>query len=261
MTFIKKLVLATVIILGTVITASAQDKLVDVTYKDGIEYKTETYDTTDGYSIKDLYRQGRFISSTRSKDGIVVTLSANTHKAYGKYVAFNMIITNKSGQRINFIPSEHATGVLFDKKGRANKPLTYAEYQKIVKRRQNGNAFAMALLTGIAAAGNGYSSGTGYGNVGGTSYSYSYTSYNSLQASIENQRDAQNLANFIDAQSEAFQVAKNSYLKANTIENGQTVGGHILLPQKGLSKKDMTLKIDILVGGVMFNFKKRFVKR
>lgn len=253
----KKLLL--LLLSGLLYTAAAQEKTETIIYVDGVETKTVSY-MVDGYSILDIYTDGKLTNSTREKDGITITGNLEIYKAYGQYVAFNIVITNNTSDTFNFLPKKHLIASAYDNKGKSGQALTYEEYNTIVKRRQNGNAFLMALATGVNNANAGTSVYGTSGNIGGTRFNSTTVSYNSTLASIERDRNNARLGDFVAGQAASLSAAKDAYLKANTIAPGQTVAGHILIKTRGVSKKNMAVEANIFLNNVEFNYKKRFIK-
>lgn len=252
----KKLLLLVALI--AVFSASAQEKIDTIIYVDGVETMTSEYSVGD-YSILDVYVNGILSNSTREKDGIIITGSLSRYKAYGQYVAFSISITNNSSDTFNFLPKQHLIATNTSK-GKIFSALTYKEYNKVVKRRQNGSAFLMALSTGMSNAGAGTTYGSTYGNVGGTSYSSRTVVYSPALARLETDRNNANLTNFVSAQANSLLAAKGAYLKANTIAPGQSVAGHILISTRRLSKKFIDTDATIILNGIEFNFQSKIVK-
>lgn len=237
----------------------SQNKIEKITYLDGVETKTIEYEV-QGYFIIDTYIDGKLFGSTRTKDDVTVFGRFDFHNQYGKYVAFYIAVTNSSSNSFNFLPEKHFEAYIEDKKGNRNNFLLFGEYDKIVKRRQNGSAIAMGLLTGVANLGAGTTYGSYSGNIGGRSFYSNYTSYSSSLARIEQSNNIDNLNNYLVAQSVIANLAKNSYIKNNTVSPNQTISGHILIPLKKAKDGLIKAKVDVTVNGTKFNYKKKFFK-
>jgi len=245
---IKKPLFIAAIAFGMI--AAAQSKN-ETFYVDGV--KTETMEYQDGlFEVLDTWVDGERVSRAKSSNGITVSANLEPHKAYGRYIAVNMVIYNGTDQPFNFIPSENLEATIFDGKN-TNESLEYLEYQKIVKRRQNGSAILMGVLGGMASMNAGTTNHSGY--VGGTYYSGS--SYSSSLAYLQTRQTAQDLADFTRWQADSFLAAKDSYLKSNTVNPGESVSGHILIPTKRIGKGAVATAI-INVGGVSFPFSGTF---
>lgn len=130
-----------------------------------------------------------------NKNGIIVSMTNNEVRDYGRYYQISMIIVNNSLFPIEFDPN-NITASMIDVKNMVSiiKVLSAEEYMKKVKRSQNWAMALNGLAEGIAASGAGYSTSTtnssysgyssGYGSVsaygnGGSAYGnlYSNTSY------------------------------------------------------------------------------------
>ncbi len=113
-----------------------------------------------------------------NKNGIMVSITTQSVKDYGKYYKLPMIISNNSMFPFDFDPDKVLVS-LVDKKGKTTplKVFSSKEYMKKVRRRQNANMFFNALGEGLAASNAGYSSSTTNSSYSGGSRSKKHSSY------------------------------------------------------------------------------------
>lgn len=214
-----------------------------------------------------------------NKNGIMVGMTNNEVRDYGKYFQIPIIIANNSMFPIDFDPEE-ITASLQDLKGYEYDLKVYsaAEYMKKVRRQQNWAIALTAFAESMAASSAGYSSSTttstysghssSYGSAsaygsggyafgsysGSTSYSGSSTSkttsYNGAAA-----YQAQIIAsNRIAAYENALlseRAAKNEgYLKKTTIYPGEIISGYIHIQRK----KGRIMYINININNAIYTF-------
>ena len=188
---------------------------------------------------------------------IAVTLSYDFN--YGKYYRANILIQNRTGKDINFHPS-NITAKIHAKSGIDTQVLTYAEYMKKVKKRQNWNSFAVAFSESMAATNAAYSSSTThssvsgysnsfssvygyYGNTYGSAYgsTYSYGSaygtsttkkYDGAAAYAAQQNASNNIANYQNQQYHIKRTISEGYVKLNTIMNETEYVGYVNIRYK-----------------------------
>ena len=245
-------------------------------------------------------------------NGITVNAVPVYLDQYGKYFSINISVQNFRDRSILFNPHNiTAQGVKhpkkkiknqkekFDyegpiysvkrkKKGESYNPdeydltisnpvkvevLSYEEYDKIIREKQQWQSFWAALGEGLAAAGAGYSSSStsyygnsytnanahAYGNVGdtygyvnayGSSYTTAYgqsytTSYNGLAAYAASQHASAKMANLRYAQREIRQQIGDGYVKKHTIPAETEYSGFFNIKYvKGLHNLHFTITID-----------------
>ncbi len=212
-------------------------------------------------------------------NGIVIGMTNNEVKDYGKYYQIPIIVSNKSLYPIDFDPNK-ITATLEDKKGQQVilTVLSAEQYMKKVKRSQNWDMFGAGLSEGLAAAGAGYSSSTtnstynahsssygnayaygsggyAYGNYSGNSTyhgssSSTTTSYNGLAAYQAQVIASERIANYENALLTDRQAKDEGYLKKTTVYPGQSISGYVNINRvKGVS---MNIVVDI--NGAKYNF-------
>ncbi|MCS2422553.1 hypothetical protein NXW31_15075 [Bacteroides fragilis] len=214
-----------------------------------------------------------------NKNGIMVGMTNNEVRDYGKYFQIPIIIANNSMHPIDFDPN-NITAFLTDKKGNEQILKVYSaeEYMKKVRRSQNWAMALNGLAEGLAASSAGYStsttnssysgysssygtasafgsSGYAYGNYSGNSSYYgnsssTTTSYNGA-AAYQAQVIASNRIAAYDNALLSERVAKNEgYLKKTTIYPGETITGYINIGRK----KGSTMTVNIDINGATYEF-------
>lgn len=157
--------------------------------------------------------------------------------------------------------------------------LSYEEYDRIVRKKQQWQSFWAALGEGLAAANAGYSSSTttysgssytnanahAYGNVGGiygyanaygSSYTTAYgkshtTNYNGLAQYAANQQARANMAELSYSQNQIRQQIGDGYVKMHTIPAETEYSGFFNIKY---NKKMQGLKYTILIDGEPYTF-------
>ncbi len=214
-----------------------------------------------------------------NKNGIMIGMTNNEVRDYGKYFQIPIIITNNSMHPIEFEPN-NITASLVDKKGyeRILKVYSADEYMKKVRSRQNWALVLTALGEASSAASAGYSStttnssysghsssygsasaygsgGYAYGNYSGNTSYYGHsssttTSYNGAAAYQAQVIASERIAAYENALLSERASKNEDYLKRTTIHPGETISGYINIErQKGIS---ITINIDI--NGVIYTF-------
>jgi hypothetical protein len=226
---------------------------------------------------------GTTISYVKFKN-IVINIVPFLVDEYGKYYNMNINIQNYSNKSILFNPNYIFTeGYKFKKsqnKGVVTyipelvklELLSYAEYDKIVKKKQRWNNFWVALGEGLAAysAGMSYSTTTysgsaytssnarasgylgntyGYANAYGSSYSTAYgksttRTYNGAAAYAAQQRANENYANFVENQRQIRQQLGDGYAKLNTIPAETEYSGYFNIKHKKIDQLVLRIVID-----------------
>lgn len=157
--------------------------------------------------------------------------------------------------------------------------LSYEDYDKIVRKKQQWQSFWAALGEGLAAAGAGYSSSTtnysgnsyttanahAYGNIGGiygyahaygSSYSTAYgqlqtTNYNGFAAYAANQQARANIAELNYYQNQIRQQIGDGYVKMHTIPAETEYSGFFNVKY---NKKMQGLTYTIVIDGEPYTF-------
>lgn len=264
------------------------------------------------------YVNGTVVSYVKF-NGIIVNSVANFLDQYGKYVCINISVQNFRDRSILFNPANlSAIGYRHPKKKKAKvrrssadledpiyaersvrrskkddpteydetviipfevELLTYEEYDRIVRKKQQWQSFWAALGEGLAAAGAGYSSSTtnysgrsytstnvhAYGNVGsiygyanayGSSYTTAYgqshtTNYNGLAQYVANQQAAANMSNLSYAQGQIRQQIGDGYVKMHTIPAETEYSGFFNVKY---NRKMQGLTYTIIIDGEPYTF-------
>lgn len=251
--------------------------------------------------------------------GVIVNSVANFLDQYGKYVCINISVQNFRDSPILFNPANlSAIGYGHPKKKKAKvrrssddgedaiyaersvrrskkdnlseydqtvtipfdvELLTYDEYDRIVRKKQQWQSFWAALGEGLAAAGAGFSSSTtnysgssytsssahAYGNVGGaygyaraygSSYTTAYgqshtTNYNGLAAYAANQQARANIENLQYSQNQIRQQIGDGYVKMHTIPAETEYSGFFNIKY---NKKMQGLTYTIIIDGEPYTF-------
>ena len=263
------------------------------------------------------YVNGTVVSYVKY-NGIIVNSVANFLNQYGKYVCINISVQNFRDRSILFNPANlSAIGYRHPKKKKVKAKrssadmddpiyaehsvrrtkddpseydesitipfdvelLSYDEYDRIVRKKQQWQSFWAAVGEGLAAAGAGYSSSStsysgssytnanahAYGNVGGlygyasaygSSYTTAYgqshtTSYNGLAAYAANQQAAANMANLSYEQGQIRQQIGDGYVKMHTIPAETEYSGFFNVKY---NKKMQGLTYTIVIDGEPYTF-------
>ena len=262
------------------------------------------------------YVNGTVISYIKYK-GIIVNTVANFLNQYGKYVCVNISVQNFRDRSILFNPANlSAIGYRYPKlKGKKSSSnsnvyeddiyaehsvrrtkdteqydesnaihfdvelLTYEEYDRIVRKKQQWESFWAALGEGLAAASAGYSSSTttysgnayttanahasgnignvyGYVNAYGASYTTAYgqshtSSYNGLAQYAANQQARANMANLSYSQGQIRQQIGDGYVKLHTIPAETEYSGFFNVKY---TKKMQGIIYTIIIDGEPFTF-------
>ena len=211
------------------------------------------------------------------ENGLKIALLLSFDNNYGTYFRANILVQNLTGKDLNFNPS-NISAKIDSKKGKDADVLTYGEYMKKVKSRQNWNAFAVSFSESMAASNAGYSSsntqtnlnsrtrtnayaygysGNTYASAYGTSYSYtnanvssSTQSYNGSAAYAAQQNASNNISNYQDKQYKIRQTLSEGYLKLNTIMNETEYLGYVNIQYK----KTDRIQISVPINGKTYTF-------
>ena len=241
-----------------------------------IDINTFTTTTTPIKEMKYYYKDGNVVEYYE-EDGLKIALLLTFYNNYGTYFRANVLIQNLTGKDLNFDPS-NISAKIDTKKGKDADALTYNEYMKKVKNRQNWNAFAVSFSESMAASNAGYSSSNtqtslnsrtntnayayGYsGNIYASAYGTSYSntnanissstqSYNGSAAYAAQQNASNNVSNYQNNQYKIRQSLSEGYLKLNTIMNETEYLGYVNIQYK----KTDRIQISIPINGKTFIF-------
>lgn len=252
-----------------------------VSNKYGYSSKISTEDNTPIWESPDLmekkteYRDGK-PWSYYTKNGIIVAMTNDLVKDYGKWYQISLIISNHSIAPIDFDP-EKITSTLIDKKGREVVLEVYSsdQYMRKVRKRQTWNMILAGIGEGLAAANAGYSQSTtttsssynGYSNSHGNAYAYGTGGYayggysgtgsyygNSTTTSTTVNYDAaaayqaqviarNRMANYENALLQDRAIKQEGYLRKTTIHPGESIQGYVNI--KRVNGVSMTVVVDI----------------
>lgn len=228
-----------------------------------------------GYSLKD----GNLIYYYKHK-GMSISMTLFKDNSYGNYYQAWINIQNFTGKNLLLAPNR-ITAKSFMKKAEEMKDLnilSYEEYMKKVKRKQNWQNFAVAFSNGLAASNAGYSYSTtntsvtgvtnSYGSASGyvgdtygyasgwsSSYSTAYgrsttQSYNGAAAYAAQQNANAQTNAYISNQYQIKNRLSEGYIKANTLANQTEFMGYFNIQ---FIKTD-NLRIEIPINGETYVF-------
>jgi antitoxin component YwqK of YwqJK toxin-antitoxin module len=214
-----------------------------------------------------------------NKNGIMLGMTNNQVKDYGKWYQIPIVISNNSLFPIDFDPTE-IKAVLVDKNGKETDLRVYSanDYMKKVRRSQNWAMALTGLAEGMAAANAGYSTSTTNSTYNGYSSSYgsasahgsggyahgtysgstSYhgnststtTSYNGLAAYQAQVIASNRMADYQDALLSERQAKDEGYLKLTTVNPGETISGYVNIERK----KGDVLYIYVKINNAIYTF-------
>ncbi len=214
-----------------------------------------------------------------NKNGIMIGMTNNEVRDYGKYYQIPIVIANNSMFPIEFEP-DNIDAKLIDKEGneRVLKVYSAEEYMKKVRRRQNWAMALTAFGEGMSAASAGYSTSTTNSSYSGSSYSTGYasaygsggyafgnysgtSSYFGNSSSTTTTYDAaaayqaqviasERVASYSNSLLSDRAIKEEGYLKRTTIYPGETISGYINIERK----KGDSMTIDINIGGAIYSF-------
>ena len=192
------------------------------------------------------------------ENGIELGLNYYTVKDYGRYYRVDVSIVNNSDSRIDLIIKDLETRVRGSVRNKEKyKNLTFEQYSKIVRRRQNGNAILMGFSTGLAVTSGGisysqstssYSGNDAIGNqYSGSTSSYTST-YSPALAALQYQQSQNNINSFSGEQEQRMNYINEGYLKDHTIFPNNTFEGYFLIPfHRKISGLDIVFNIEDMI--------------
>lgn len=214
-----------------------------------------------------------------NKNGIMLSMTNNKVRDYGKYFQIPIVIANNSMFPIEFDPSK-INAILRDKKGfrRYLKVYSAEEYMKKVRRQQNWAMALTAIGEGMSAASAGYSTSTTHSSYNGSSYNagiastygsrgYTFgnysggssyvgstlsttTTYNAAAAYQAQMIANEKVASYSNSLLSDRQVKEKGYLKRTTIYPGETISGYINIERV----KGTSLTVGVNIGGAIYSF-------
>ncbi len=192
------------------------------------------------------------------ENGIEVGLNIYLVKDYGKYFRADVSIVNNSDNRVDLIIKNIHTKITGSLRNIDKyKNLTYEEYSKIVRRRQNGNSILMGFSAGLSVASSGisysqsnssYSGNDGYGAPFTGEISTYTSTYSPALAAIQYKQSQDNLGALNDNQENRMNYINEGYLKNHTIFPKNTLEGYFLIPfHRKISDIEVLLKIENMI--------------
>lgn len=214
-----------------------------------------------------------------NKNGIMIGMTNNEVRDYGKYYQIPIVIANNSMFPVEFNPNK-VTAILTNKKGEEKELKVYSaeEYMKKVRRQQNWAMALNAIGEGMSAASAGYSTSTtsssyngssytsanasaygsggyAFGNYSGTSSYYgssssTTTSYNAAAAYQAQVIANERVASYSNSLLSDRAVKEEGYLKLTTIYPGETISGYINIERK----KGVSMVVNVDINGAIYSF-------
>lgn len=183
------------------------------------------------------------------ENNIEVGTNFSIVREYGKYIKVGISVVNKSENAVDFLPTNIDVIVNSDLIDKENyEPLLFNQYNKKVKRRQNGNNILAGTLFGIsnATAGLTTSESTSFysGNNSSGLIFTNTTVYSPTVAAMQIEQNNRELENLNKSQLEDLKYINKGYLRANTVSPNTIYECYFLIPyHKKISDIDMTIKL------------------
>lgn len=274
------------------------DLCMQIEYKDGMPlYNYYTISNKDGYCSKVNLSNKQPIYETPSlnerqtvyengevwpyynKNGIIISMTNNEVRDYGKYFQIPIVIANNSMFPFEFDPQK-INAKLIDKKGKERILKVYSseEYMKRVRRQQNWDIALTALGEGMSTASAGYSTSTthssynsfsyntghtsafgnrgyAFGNYSGTSSyfgssSSTITTYDAAAAYQAKIIASERVASYSNSLLSDRAMKEEGYLKRTTIYPGERITGYVNIERK----KGSSMTINININGAIYSF-------
>ncbi len=228
-----------------------------------------------GMSVKD----GNIVLYYKHK-GISVAMTLTKDNTYGSYYQAWFNIQNFTGKNLLLSPSRITAKSILTSSDETKylQVISYEEYMKKVRKKQNAQRFGVAFLNGLAASNAGYSYSTTnasarsvtntYGHASGrvgatsgyvssrtTSYSTAYgrsttRTYNAAAAYAAQQKANEQTTEYTNKQYEIKNRLSEGYLKENTLSNQTEYSGYINIQ----FMKTNNLTIEIPINGETYVF-------
>ena len=232
--------------------------------KNGASFKLKFSDNSIYLESPDISQKKTFLKDGTnweyySINGLFLAVSPLIQRDYGKYLTLNIVLSNNSP--IPILISPESIIAFKTNKGTKNRleTLSSDDYSKKINGTQMWSSFFNALGEGMAASNAGYSSsasttntayannsistgvaavvGTGGAAIGGyesnttnfgvVSSNTNTASYNGTAAYQANMIANQRINDYNFSLNQERQVKEEGYLKANTINPGETISGYI----------------------------------
>ena len=214
-----------------------------------------------------------------NENGIMIGMTNNQVRDYGKYFRIPIVIANNSMYPIEFNP-DNITATLTDKKGKEKVLKVYSsdQYNKKVRRWQNWAMALTGISEGLSAASAGYSSSTtntstniysstggvatasgsggyAYGQYSGNSATYGQStsttvSYDGAAAYQARIIASERMASYSNALLLERAIKEEGYLKRCTIYPGEAISGYINIERK----KGNSMTIIVNINGANYIF-------
>ncbi len=206
-------------------------------------------------TLRQIYYQDGQPIEFYNVDGIYIAVKISTKQLYGDYYEAYIEIDNGSNPQFDFDPG-HITASLEDQGIAAEgEVMTYDEYIKKVKRRQNWTTAFAAFAEAASATSAGYSSSktSAYTQTssGKSVYVQSNTkSYDGAAQYAAVQNAANNVNNMVGQQSDIRQTISEGYLKVNTIFPNMKLVGFVNIKYQ----KANHMLLNVPVNGKVYHF-------
>ncbi len=186
--------------------------------------------------------------------GFIIGVNLTIENLYGKYYTVYISIENYTKNRRDFFPERIISYLKYENELTQSSALTYEEYMKKVKKKQNTQAFFNALGESVDAMNAGYSASNTNTNSYGQSNSLGYfgnangyvssnvrtyanvssnsntINYDATANYFARQNARKNINDFNNMQ---YSIRKNinlGYFKANTIFSNERINGYVNIP-------------------------------
>jgi hypothetical protein len=206
------------------------------------------------------YDKGRFWFKAGSASGMVSVTMLDT----GQYEVGAFVITNKSGQKFDLLPSTFSVALLDPKK--PPKALDYIPPERVIGKINSSlgwSRFGAGVAAGMATRTETTTSNTsGNVNVNGDGGMANGT-YNQTTTSTRQVPDKQRQQQIWEEQRRREQAASNQVqdisqwsLRATTLQPGQEIKGAVFFKRDGScgSRKGCSLRLTVPVGDTTFEF-------
>lgn len=217
---------------------------------------TPVYEPTALADMRIEYINGEAWSYYRA-NGLIVGVAFDKSKAYGKWFQVSISVANHSLNPVNFFPEDIAASLIEIGSGNERELEVWScdEYMRKVDRRQNLARGFYSLAESMAVSDAGYSASMetssfrnsfGYGTQ--VSNTVSYDGAAAYQARV---LASNRVADFSDAQFSMRESLDQGYLKATTIQPGETISGFINIKYRRFGSE---LRVVVNVNGIAYAF-------
>ena len=210
-----------------------------------------------GSSMKRMYNHGAIVEYYQN-NGVTIAMVLLIDKNYGKYYQIGLKIKNQTDKDFNFFPLNIKAFLNKDGENLPQPVLSYRDYMKKVRHRQNTGVFFAAMGENERANQAGYSSsstnsnysgnvGNTYGNVNVKSATQSYNGAASYAA---HQAANQNMAMYNNQLVTIRNSINQGYLRTTTVQSGEQLLGYVNVKYK----KAQGIRISVTVNGYQYWF-------